>query len=204
MLTSKELRIVDLFRKNLFGAYTIRGISKIIGTGSYSWTYNAIKKMTETSILNVEQIGHSKLVKICLDSDLAIMYLSFLDEIEAKERKIPHIEEILKLIDKKYFTLIVTGSYAEGTQKKTSDVDVVVIVENKEDVKPLLNTLKNKGELMIPEIHAYVFCEKEFTDMLLAKEANYGKLIFKNRLVFFGARNYYRIINKAIKHGFTD
>ncbi len=204
MLTSKELRIIDIFRKNLFKAHTIRAISNIVGTGSYSWTYNTVKKMTEINILNTEQIGHSKLVNINLDSSLAVMYLSFLDEIEAKERKIPHIEKICRLIDRKYFTLIVTGSYAAGTQKKTSDVDVVVIVDDKENVKSLLNTLKNKGGLMIPEIHAYVFCEKEFMSMLLSKEANYGKLIFKNRLIFFGAQNYYRVINEAIKHGFTD
>lgn len=199
MLTEKELRIVNLFRKNLFGSFTIRGIAKALKT-SYSWTFNAVKKLSKMGILHLEARGHSKIARINIDSVSAIKYLSILDELETYERKIPNINEIFKTVNTSYFTLIIAGSYARRTHTKTSDLDIVVITND--DTKSILNTLKNKGELLIPEVHPYVFTEKEFLEMLLAKEENYAKFIFKERLIFFGAENYYLIINEARKHGF--
>ena len=200
MLTNKELRIIEIFRKKLFETYTIREISKSVKTTSYSWTFNAVKKLSKLGILHLEEKGHSKIVKINLDSVIAIKYLSILDELEANERNIPNINEIFKLIDTAYFTMIIAGSYAKGTETKRSDLDIVIIAND--DTRSILNTLKNKGGILIPEVHPYVFTQKEFIEMLLAKEENYAKLIFKERLIYFGAENYYLIINEAKKHGF--
>jgi len=200
MLTNKELRIIEIFRKRLFETYTIREISKAVKTTSYSWTFNAVKKLSKLGILHLEDKGHSKIVKINLDSVIAIKYLSILDELEANERNIPNINEIFKTIDTAYFTLIIAGSYAKGKETKKSDLDVVVIANG--DSLSILNTLQNKGGLLIPEVHPYVFTQEEFMDMLLAKEENYAKLIFKDRLIVFGAESYYLMINEAKKHGF--
>ncbi|MBU4245892.1 MAG: nucleotidyltransferase domain-containing protein [Nanoarchaeota archaeon] len=201
MLTNKELRIIEIFRKRLFKTYTIREISKAVETTSYSWTFNAVKKLSKLGILHLEEKGHSKIVTINLNSAIAIKYLSLLDELEANEREIPNINEIFKIINTAYFTLIIAGSYAKGTETKNSDLDVIVITND--DTISILNTLKNKGGLLIPEVHPYVFTQKEFLEMLLAKEENYAKFIFKERLIFFGAENYYLTINEARKHGFN-
>lgn len=201
MLTEKELRVIDLFRKNLFGTFTISEVSRMIKGASYPWVFNTVKKLSRLGIISLDTKGHSKIAGINLNSALAIKYLSLLDGLEAGERKIPNINEIFKMVNTAYFTLIVAGSYAKGTQTKASDLDVAVVTNG--DTKSILNTLINKGGLLIPEAHPYVFTEKEFLDMLLAKEENYAKLIFKNRLIFFGAENYYLIINEAGKHGFT-
>ena len=200
MLTGKELRIIDIFRKQLSGTFTINEISKIVKTTSYSWTFNTVKKLADQRIILIETKGHSKIARINLDSTLAVKYLSLLDELEADERKIPHIEEISRMINTPYFTLMIAGSYAKGTETKKSDLDIVVITND--DTTSIQNTLRNKGGLLIPEVHPYVFTQKEYTSMLLSKEENYAKLIFKDRLIFFGAQNYYRIINEARKHGF--
>ncbi len=200
MLTEKEMRIIGVFRKNLFGTFTISEVSRKLKSTSYPWVFNTVKKLSKLGILQLESKGHSKIARISLDSMLAIKYLSLLDGLEARERNIPNIDEIFKMVNTAYFTLIVAGSYAKGTQAKASDLDVVVI--SNDDTKSILNTLRNRGGLLIPEVHPYVFTEKEFLDMLLAKEVNYAKFIFKGRLIFFGAENYYLIINEARKHGF--
>ena len=97
---------------------------------------------------------------------------------------------------------MVAGSYAAGKATKKSDLDVVVLVEDGTETKKILAILKNKGELMIPEVHPYVFTKTEFLKMLLNDEENYGKFVFKNRVILFGAENYYLIIREAIKNGF--
>lgn len=203
MLTKKELGIVDVFRKDLFSSYTINELMKKLKTGSYSWTFNAVKKLRKLGVVLFENKGHSTICRISLESSLAIKYLSLLDELEAVSREIPNIKEIQDVIATSYYTLLVTGSYAERKQTKKSDLDVVVIVGDNANTKMVLNAVKNKGELLVPEVHPYVFKKQEFLKMLLSDEENYGKLIFKKRLVFFGAENYYLIIKEAIKHGFN-
>ena len=203
MLTKKEMRLIEMFRKHPFESHTINELSGLLKTKSYSWTYNAVKKLYGFGIFQLEAKGHSKLVMINLNSPEAIKYMAILDYSAALERKIPNIEEIFKMIDSTYFTLIVGGSYASGTQTSKSDLDVVVILSNGADTKAVMNTLKNKGGLLIPEVHPYVFTEKEFLQMLLARDENYGKLLFRNMLIFFGAENYYLIVNEAGKHGFS-
>ena len=38
--------------------------------------------------------------------------------------------------------------------------------------------------------------------MFLNDEENYGKMIYRKRLIVFGAENYYLIIKEAFKNGF--
>ena len=106
------------------------------------------------------------------------------------------------MIDTPYFTFLITGSYAAGKQTSKSDLDVVIILDNVADIKNTSNKLKNEGELMIPEVHPYVFTKSQFLEMLTNDELNYGKLVFQKHLIIFGASNYYKIIKEAIKNGF--
>ncbi|KHO54317.1 MAG: Protein containing Nucleotidyltransferase protein [archaeon GW2011_AR19] len=203
MLTKEELKIIGLFRNNLFNEYTIREIMKKIRKKSYSWVFNAVNKLNNQGIINIKIKGKSSICSINLDNQWALIYLSILEKARITN-KLParNIFELMKSIPAVYFTFIVAGSYAEGKANKKSDVDVVILLENKEDSKKVFTILKNKGELMIPPAHIYVFTKEEFLKMLLEKEQNYGKQIFKNRIIIFGAENYYLILKEAIENGF--
>lgn len=201
-----ELDIINVFRKNLFEEDSIRGIMKKAKKKSYGRIFDSMQDLTRKGIIKTRKSGKSVLCSINLENALALSYLSLLDSNEANSRirgKIAgNIAELMNSVPSDYFVFILTGSYAEGKATAKSDLDVVVIVEDTIDIRKILNTLKNKGELMTPEVHPYVFTKSEFLAMLLSGEMNYGKLIFKNRLIFFGAENYYRIIWRAIKNGF--
>jgi len=203
ILTKEELKIIEFFRKNLYNSYTIRDVMKKIDKNSYSWVFHAINKLNKIGIINVESKGNSKICTINLNCRLTLTYLSLLEKLRIS-KKIP-IENILELIEAipiVYFTFIITGSYAEGKATKKSDLDIVVLVENKEDSKKVFAILKNKGELMIPKVHVYVFTKKEFLEMLLNKEQNYAKLILEKNIIISGVENYYLILRQAIENGF--
>src|SRR3989344_982419 len=188
MLTKEEIKIMDLFRKDLLKGYTIREIMKKISKRSYHWTFDVIKKMSRMGIINIQKKGYYNICSINFDNTLTLAYLSFLDEIEANSRKLPKddISKLINSIPLSYFTFMVAGSYAAGKATKKSDLDVVVLVEDGTETKKILAILKNKGELMIPEVHPYVFTKTEFLKMLLNDEENYGKFVFKNRVILFG------------------
>ncbi|MFH0831350.1 MAG: nucleotidyltransferase domain-containing protein [archaeon] len=204
MLTKEEIKIIDLFRKDLFRSYTIREIMKRTSKKSYPWTFNSVRKMEKMGLIDMAKKGYSNICSLSLDNSYTITYLAFLDELEANSRKLPrdNIIQLINAVPLSYFTFMVAGSYAAGKATEKSDIDVVVLAEDGTETKKILTILKNKGELMVPEAHPYVFTKTEFLNMLLNEEQNYGKLIFKNRIIFFGAENYYLIVKKAIKNGF--
>ncbi len=204
MLTKEEIKVIDLFRTNLFKIYSIRQIMKKISKTSYGWAFRTIEKLKRGGIVNMKGEGHSNLCSLNLDNNLSLFYLSLLELQDAYSRKLPksNITQLINAVPLSYFTFIISGSYASGKATKKSDIDVVVLVEDGAETKKILTILKNKGELMVPAAHPYVFTKTEFLQMLLSKEENYGKLIFKSKVILFGAENYYLIIREAIKNGF--
>ncbi len=204
MLSEYETKILELFRKRLFGWLSISEINKALKKGTYKSTYFNILSLQKKGVLLTEKRGNTVFCRISLESMQAIRSLSMVDEEIAEKAKIPNIKEIISAIKPKYFTLIVTGSYAKGSQKPDSDLDLVVITGNKEDTKLILNSIINKSRTMLPEVHPYIFKEQEFMQMLLDNEPNYGKETYKNRLILIGAEQFYLIAREASKHGFND
>lgn len=204
MLSEYEARILEVFRKRLFGWLSISEINKALKKGTYKSTYFNILSLQKKGVLLTEKRGNTVFCRISLESMQAIRCLSMVEGEIAEKAKIPNISEICSAIKIKYFTLIVTGSYASGKQKPGSDLDIAIITGDKEDTKSILNSIINKSRTMVPEVHPYVFKEQEFMEMLLDNEPNYGKETYKNRLVFFGAEQFYLIAREASKHGFND
>ncbi|MEK6823840.1 MAG: nucleotidyltransferase domain-containing protein [Nanoarchaeota archaeon] len=203
IITKEELKIVELFKNNLFGEYTIREIMKKINKKSYNWIFRAVDKLKKMGIIKVKTKGASSICSVDLDNQLTLNYFSLLEKLSiSKKLPMKNILELIGSIPIVYFSFIIAGSYAEGKATKKSDLDVVVLVENKDDSKKIFTILKNKGELMIPPAHIYVFTKNEFLEMLLNKEQNYAKLIFEKKILIFGAENYYLIIKEAIENGF--
>lgn len=53
MLTKEEIKIIDLFRKDLFRSYTIREIMKNTSKKSYPWTFNSVRKMEKMGLIDM-------------------------------------------------------------------------------------------------------------------------------------------------------
>lgn len=198
----EEQKIIDLFRRNIFAEYTLKDIMKKLSKKSYNWTHKAIIKLSK-GLLKLKLKGNTKVVSLDLDCDETINYLVYLDRQEALSKKIPLISELIKSISKKtpYFTLLVTGSYATGTQRTRSDIDVVLIIDDTSSKEELRAYIKNAVRLSGIEIETHVFTKSEFYKMLLADPENFGKEVFRKHLLFYGADAYYQIIREASRNG---
>ena len=80
-------------------------------------------------------------------------------------------------------------------------MDVAIIIPASESKKSYEIALK-EGELMIPEVHGFVFTQEEFYLMLINKEYNYGKEIARKHMIICGAESYYKILFEAMRNGF--
>ncbi|MBS1266862.1 MAG: hypothetical protein MAG795_00831 [Candidatus Woesearchaeota archaeon] len=169
---------------------------------SYNWTYNAIQKLSK-HILKLEKKGNTNLISLNLDNQNTINYLSFLDKKEAFSKEIPVVDDMIKSISKKtpFFTLLVTGSYAVGNQRKNSDIDVVIIIDDQMNEKTLIPYIKDISRLSLIEIDYHVIKKSDFYKMLINEEENFGKELFRKHLLFYGVDSYYQIIKEAVKNG---
>ena len=198
IITKNEMEILMLYRKEILLSKTIREISMMLKK-NYPKTFDAVKTLEKKGIIKIKKAGKSSLCEI---SEKAIPFLSIAESQLKHERKdIPYsvIEKIS--IKNPFHTLLIGGSYAEGKQKPSSDIDIAIIIPNTENKKPCQTALK-EGELTVPEIHGFVFTQQEFYEMLTNAEFNYGKELARKHVVFYGAEPYYAILFEAIKHGF--
>jgi predicted nucleotidyltransferase len=198
-ITKNQLKIIELFRKHLFLKASIREIMKKIKSRSYQRVYEAVEKLNKNNILTSEKIGNTRLISLNLSRE-AILTLSYLDEKQGI--KIPNYIKILSIKEISDYLILVTGSYASGKFNKKSDMDLVVIVPDKEDIVSLQKLIENKTMLLIPKIHLYVFRKKDFIEMLTAKQENYGKEIVKNRIILKNAQIFYELVKEAAESGY--
>lgn len=204
-LIKRELLLLKPFIKEPWKEFTLTEIKESTGTKSHHYAFESMKKFASMGMLNERKVGKTNVYKINAKATLTIAYLSFLESIIRDERKDVPYGNLLRIAEKiksPFYSLIVGGSYAAKKQRPTSDMDVVIIIPNSEDKRTYEIALK-EGELMLPEVHGFVFTQEELYLMLTdKKELNYGKELARKHIIFFGGESYYRILLEAIENGF--
>jgi len=198
-ITKNQLKILELFRKHLFLKASIREMMNRIKSRSYQRVYEAVQELSKKNILVSDKIGNANLTSLSFSRE-AILLLSFLDEKQGN--KAPNYSKILDIKEISDYLILVAGSYASGKSSKKSDMDLVVIVPNKEDVVAVQKLIENKTMLFIPLIHLYVFRKKDFIEMLTSKEENYGKEMVKNKIILKNAQMFYELVKEAVENGY--
>src|SRR3989339_2179647 len=187
-LNKNELKVLDLFRKNIFLKSSIREITGKIKSKSYQRVYEAIESLEKRQILNSEKMGNTNLISLKMSRN-TFLTLSFLDEQETEN--IPNAQKIIALKEITDYLILVTGSYAKGNYNKKSDLDLVIIAPNKENIVAIQKLVENITMLFVPEVHLYVITKKDFIEMLKSKNENYGKEIVKNKIILKNGQIYY-------------
>lgn len=195
-------RILAIFAKQPWKRFTFKEVKLLSGSTSESYVYNTLKDFVKQGILTQEHAGNVLLYSIH-NTRKAVTYLSAAEEYRAWNMKhipLKDMEALMSEIPARTYTFIITGSYADNTQKKSSDIDVVIIAE---EPRRIYAELSHSCELSIPPVHLYVFTEQEFSQMLLDKKANYGKEVARNSLILRGAETYFEILLEAVQNGFN-
>ncbi|MBU2637775.1 MAG: nucleotidyltransferase domain-containing protein [Nanoarchaeota archaeon] len=205
-MLKKEHEILYVFAKKPWKKLAFREIKILSKKKSESYVFGCLKKMVKQQLLNVEKAGNVSLYSLNLKSLKAQCFAGFAAEFAAWNKKqLPYetISAITTKIPTAFYSLIITGSYASGKQRKDSDIDMVIICDESMDTKQIYAELRHSCEMSIPPIHLYVFKKSEFKLMLADRKANYGKETANNCLLLAGGREYYSIINEAVQNGFN-
>jgi|SRR3989338_4609532 len=203
-MINKEYLIIEPFTREPWKALTFKEVKKLSNNKSDNYVHKTLKNLVKEEILKEKKIGNNIIYSLSKNI-FALNTFGFIAEFKTNQAKyLPHqnIQKLLNKIKTPFYSFVITGSYARNKQKENSDVDIVIICDNKQPPNAILSQIKLESEMMIPECHPYVFTQTEFYQMLVNKEQNYGKEIAKNNLIVTGGKEYYTILLEAIEHGF--
>jgi len=197
MLTKQQLRILEVFKGNIFEELTFKQIKEKTRQKSNNIVQLALKQFIKENLIAQEKISDIYTYKLNQNSNILFSYLNLINEEQIQIKNFPETfrkiqQRILKGTE--FFILIVFGSHAKGTAKEKSDLDVAVITESEKTKKEIIPALETIWRRELPEIHYLVFPRAEFIEMLRVEEENVGKQIFRHGIILYGYIEYLNLI----------
>lgn len=196
MLTQTQEKILAFLLSNPEEQFTIRGIAKKLGK-SYTLVYNNIADLGKKDIIRKQNVPPAQIIRLNEFAPTDI----FIDiEIKRKKEFLKKhlwielmLKDILSSARNLFFIMLVFGSYAKGKQTTKSDLDLLVIVQDKKDIKkieePMHKTYtKVKKGLNFVDVH-------DFEEMIKnTNELNIGNEAKKHHIILYGVEAYYQLV----------
>lgn len=201
MLTKTQEQILVFLLSNPEEQLTIRGIAKRLDK-SYTLVYNNIADLKKRNIIRKQDVPPGQIIKLNEFAPTDI----FVDiEFKRKKdflKKYPWIqimlEDLLASSENLFFVIIVFGSYAKGTQTTKSDLDLLIIVQDKKEIKGIENVIqkvyiKVKKSLNFVDIN-------DFKEMIQnTNELNIGNEARKYHIILYGVEEYYQLLKRVYR-----
>lgn len=205
-MLKKERIVLRRLAEQSWTRFTFSELKLGLRLKSNSYLALVLGRFVRKGIVTKEAVGRLPVYSLNFTAKGMVYGGMVLEDHAWSMKHIPYndLDRMVEKIPAKQYLCLITGSYARGKQTVDSDVDVVIIVEDTIDPRSVYAELAHFCELNIPQIHLYVFRNKEFILMLTNKEANYGKEIIKNCLVLTGGQSYLRLVKEAMDHGFSS
>jgi predicted nucleotidyltransferase len=204
MITEKQLKIFEVFAKKPFENHTRTEIKKESKEKSNNKLATAINLLKKEEVLIEQKIGKSGLLKLNLNTDLTHYYIALCNNNRINSSIKHSLDCLRKEIseDTLFYSIAIFGSYAANEQKKDSDLDVTIFIENEDKRKHLEASINSAKLKSVLEMDIHVISEAEMLEMLTNKEENLGKQIARKHLVVHNHKIFYDIIMEGMKHGF--
>lgn len=188
------LNILNYLGKNKDKSFTMYELSKILLI-PYASFHRTIKRIED--LLIIKKIGKSKVIRLNTNNEIITSYLAAASYEEKKEflKTQPIIKKIASDIKEEREIVVLFGSYAKGTEKDKSDIDLLIINNNGEKTISF-----SEYELLYKkEINAMFFTKKEFRLMLKNEEENVGKQALRNHIILSNQNEFWRLVFDRIK-----
>jgi len=201
MLTQTQEQILIFLLSNPEKQLTIRGIAKRLGK-SYTLVYNNISDLDKKKIITKQSVPPAQIIRLNEFAPADVLI-----DIELKRRKKflkkylwveLMLEDILNSTKNIFFILLVFGSYAKETQTIKSDLDLLIIVQAKKNIKSIEETIctahtKVKKGLNFVDI-------EDFKEMILNPNSlNIGNEARKYHVILYGVEEYYQLLKRSYK-----
>ena len=188
-MANETIEILKLLISSKEEAFSIRKISQLRGI-NYKSAYIALKFLAKEKIVDLKKIGNTIICTFNNNFNDLVFRAEFLrreDLFKNKDFLIIHN----RLSELKFpFIALLFGSYAKGTAKKHSDIDILTIGGNEEEIEKSLSLLPDK-------IHLTSVSYESFIRMVKSKDMSVVSEALKKNIPLIGIEEYYRLIKNA-------
>lgn len=204
MLTNKQLGIFTIFVKYPFKEHTRQEVKSLSNENSNNALSLAFSQFKMEDLLIEQKVGKSSLYKLDLDNNLVHYYLALCNNKRLKKVVKMTLSEVFFEVKKvtSFFTIVVFGSYAVGEGKKSSDLDVAIIIDDKTKIKAIERNLSSAELKSVIDLDAHVIIKDDFFEMLVNDDENLGKQIARKHLVVYNHQLFYDLVLEGMNNGF--
>jgi predicted nucleotidyltransferase len=203
MFTKKQLELFKVFADNPFIKLTFKEIKELTNSKSNNQITLFLKNLKKEELIQEKQIANTKQYCLNLDNKKNLKYIFLAKTENFTENLTKDINIILNHLSKNnpFASIILFGSYVKETEKKNSDLDIAIIIENKSKEIKAKIAIKEAALKTELKIDSQIITEKEFKEMLKNNEENLGKQIAKNHLAIQNQEAFYNIIINELENG---
>lgn len=188
-MDNEKLNILQLLIESQEKNFSIRQISlkrKI----NYKSAYQAVKKLHQEGIINLTKHGNTINCQFNRNFNETVFTVEHSRQQEQlKNQNFKVMYNRFKTINNQ-FILLLFGSHAKKTNTKHSDIDLLLITNQPEEMQTQINLLP------LP-IHLTHITYADFQTMLKSKEFTVVSEAIKCNIILIGIEDYYRLINNA-------
>ncbi|MFO8016454.1 MAG: nucleotidyltransferase domain-containing protein [Candidatus Woesearchaeota archaeon] len=180
---------MKLLIENQGERFSIRKISQARKI-NYKSAYNAVKRLEEEGVVSLEKTGNTTICSFNRrfnESVFAVEYGRREELFRNKDFKVIH-NRLSRL--NVPFVAVLFGSYAKGSPRKHSDIDLLVITED-------INLIQQQISLLPMDIHMVDVSYSDFGAMFKSKEPTVVSEAIQKNIILVGIEEYYRLINNV-------
>jgi len=195
-----EVRIVIFFLANAGGSFGIRELSRKMKT-DYKMVYTAVQRLSKKGVLLKKRQANLDLCSLNINSDLTQVYYgemlranNFLQAHKEISSFFSTVREKVKTI---FYSLVVFGSFAKGTETKNSDLDLLIIAQSRELGEEIERVITSETILLKTKVHIILLAETDFIAGLKEKKISIATEALKNHLIIAGVEAFYNALRQA-------
>ena len=204
MLTKKQLKIFNIFQKNEFEEITWKQVKEMSKENSNSIIQNAIKAFLKEELIIEKKIGTSKLYSVNHKNNKVYIYFENYNKENLSKQVLNSVKELEDSLEKytPFYSIVIFGSYASGEQKKDSDLDIAVFIEQEDKRKIFEAVFKSMELKSLIKMDGHIITKDEFLEMLKVEYENLSKEIARKHLIVHNPNIFYSLIKKGLKDEF--
>ncbi len=167
-----KVKVVRTLLRHPNKSYTGRELARQIQGISHMAVFNSLKDITSFNLIKVEFHGKTQLIRL---NKRSYLYQALRSAFKYEDATLNNLLKLLKGIfskQKEIKQAVLFGSIARGEEKLDSDIDLLIITENKEKINRLISNNQKKiterfGNVMsVLALNKKEFKEKENSELI--------------------------------------
>lgn len=167
--------------------FTVKELSDSV-SGSYNSVKNFLEKLNEFGIVRFTSKGNYRIVEYDAENDYHEVLKSIFTVEKSERMRVAedYAEKFYEMNREEVVSVAVFGSVAKGTADKGSDIDIIIITENKVDTKRIKNeATKLRDRKSFSKVVPVTESLEEFRDAI-ARESRFEKNVYRDGKVLAG------------------